>query len=198
MDGLTILKRSALPSASVLAMHRDLRSLLPQRPFAVAGAVGASEARDHDEVGARMQRRADRDLRSLLPQPPFAVAGAVGASEARDHDEVGARMQRRADRDLRSLRSALAGLAIALVWLGAPDVSLAQSSSASYQIPRQTIDGGAQRSTSASYTLDATIGQPDAGPAMSSASYELRGGFHRAAATGPLPDPLFSDGFESP
>jgi hypothetical protein len=87
---------------------------------------------------------------------------------------------------------------MALVWLGAPGVSLAQSSSASYQIPRQTIDGGAQRSTSASYTLDATIGQPDAGAAMSSASYELRGGFHRAAATGPLPDPLFSDGFEAP
>jgi hypothetical protein len=77
-------------------------------------------------------------------------------------------------------------------------VALAQSSSASYQIPRQTIDGGAQRSTSATYTLDATIGQPDAGPAMTSASYELRGGFHRATATGPLPDPLFSDGFEQP
>jgi hypothetical protein len=87
---------------------------------------------------------------------------------------------------------------VALALAGLSNIALAQSSSASYQIPRQTIDGGAQRSTSASYTLDATIGQPDAGPVMTSGSYELRGGFHRAAATGPLPDPLFSDGFEQP
>lgn len=79
----------------------------------------------------------------------------------------------------------------------APAVTVAQSSSASYQIPRQSIDGGGGRATSTSYTLLGTIGQSDAGPTMTSASYTLRGGFHLAAAAAPLPDPLFSDGFEA-
>jgi hypothetical protein len=75
---------------------------------------------------------------------------------------------------------------------------LAQSASASYQVPRQSIDGGAGRATSASYTLNGTIGQPDAGTTKTSASYTLRGGFHRAAPAAPLPDPIFSNGFEGP
>lgn len=79
-----------------------------------------------------------------------------------------------------------------------PMTTQAQSSSASYQIPRQSIDGGGGRASSASYTLDGTIGQPDVGATMSSASYTVRGGFHLAAPTAPLPDPLFSNGFESP
>lgn len=75
---------------------------------------------------------------------------------------------------------------------------LAQSASASYQVPRQSIDGGAGRATSASYTLNGTIGQPDAGTIKTSASYTVRGGFHRAAPAAPLPDPIFSNGFEAP
>ena len=79
-----------------------------------------------------------------------------------------------------------------------PAAAFGQSSSASYQIPRQSIDGGAGRSASAGYTVNGTVGQPDAGPAMTSASYSLRGGFHLAAPAAPLPDPLFSNGFEAP
>jgi hypothetical protein len=76
-------------------------------------------------------------------------------------------------------------------------VALAQSSSASFSVPRQSIDGGAQRAASATYGLNGTLGQPDAGPAMSSATFSLRGGFHRAAvASGPQPDPIFANGFE--
>jgi hypothetical protein len=136
------------------------------------------------------------DLRSCR-RVPLCVAGA---SEARDRERAAHRALtgRRAGCDRRSLASALRLLGVALALASLSGVALAQSSSASYQIPRQSIDGGAQRSTSATYTLEATIGQPDAGPVMTSGSYELRGGFHRPAATGPLPDPLFSDGFEQP
>jgi hypothetical protein len=73
---------------------------------------------------------------------------------------------------------------------------VAQSSSATYNVPRQSIDGGAQRAASATYGLNGTIGQPDAGPAMSGATFSVRGGFHRATAGGPQPDPIFANGFE--
>lgn len=118
------------------------------------------------------------------------TAGAARRAPARVTAERGAAQGRR------SLLRACGHVVAVIAALAATGVALAQASSTSYQVPRQSIDGGAQRSASASYTLDATIGQPDAGPAMTSASYELRGGFHRAAATGPLPDPLFRDGFE--
>ncbi len=68
-------------------------------------------------------------------------------------------------------------------------------SSASYQIPRQSVDAGAGVSSSASYQLRGTVGQPDAGTAVS-ASYVLTGGFHTAASATPQPDPVFADGFE--
>lgn len=87
-------------------------------------------------------------------------------------------------------------LAAALVLL--PLVALAQSSSASYQLPRQSIDAGGARAASASYTLNGTLGQPDAEASMSSASFTVRGGFHLAAAPPPSPDRIFSDGFETP
>jgi hypothetical protein len=88
----------------------------------------------------------------------------------------------------------------AALWLACllPLVALAQSSSASFQVPRQSIDGGAQRATSATYAVVGTLGQPDAGSPAASASYTLNGGFHRAAPNGPLPDPLFANGFEAP
>lgn len=95
-------------------------------------------------------------------------------------------------------RTGLAIVAVATTAQLLPWAVFAQSGSASYQIPRQSIDGGAGRATSASYTLNGTIGQPDAGATMTSASYTLRGGFHLAAPAAPLPDPLFSDGFEAP
>jgi hypothetical protein len=90
------------------------------------------------------------------------------------------------------------GLALAvLAGIAAFGGALAQSSSATYSVPRQSIDGGAQRASSASYSLNGTIGQPDAGPAMSGATFSVRGGFHRAAAaSGPQPDPIFANGFE--
>jgi hypothetical protein len=101
----------------------------------------------------------------------------------------------------RRLRTGRLGVALGILAgasLMMPVLAFAQSSSASYEIPRQSIDGGAGRATGGGYILHGTIGQPDAGPTMTSASYVLRGGFHRAAPEAPLPDPLFSDGFETP
>jgi hypothetical protein len=101
----------------------------------------------------------------------------------------------------RRLRTGRLGVALGILagaGLLVPLFALAQSASASYEIPRQSIDGGAGRATGGGYTLHGTIGQPDAGPTMTSASYTLRGGFHRATPGGALPDPLFSDGFETP
>lgn len=92
-----------------------------------------------------------------------------------------------------ALAGALVGGAL---WLPMP--TQAQAPSASDPIPRQSIDGGAARSASASYALHATIGQPDAGATTTSASYSVRGGFHVFAASAPPPDPLFANGFEAP
>jgi hypothetical protein len=78
-----------------------------------------------------------------------------------------------------------------------PLLALAQMSSAGFQVPRQSIDGGATRAASATFTLVASVGQPDAGSAMTGGAFTLRGGFQRAVEpAGPAPDPLFADGFE--
>ena len=87
-------------------------------------------------------------------------------------------------------------IAGALVALGVSGLVLAQSSSATFSIPRQSIDGGAQRASSATYSLNGTVGQPDAGAPMSGATFSVRGGFHRSAAIGPQPDAVFANGFE--
>lgn len=86
------------------------------------------------------------------------------------------------------------GLIVAAAGL-LPALVLAQSSSASYQIPRQSIDAGGGRTTSATYSLHGTLGQADAGAPMTSMSYQLRGGFHKATP-GTEPIVLFRDGFE--
>ncbi len=70
-----------------------------------------------------------------------------------------------------------------------------QSNSASYSIVRQTADGGGGRTSSPTFGLEATLGQPDAGVAMASATYALRGGFHRPAEVG-AGDVVFRNGFE--
>lgn len=87
-----------------------------------------------------------------------------------------------------------------LLWVMAcaPNPAFAQSASVSYEIPRASFDGGADRSASVIYTLAGSIGQPDAAPATSSNQYVLRGGFHVPARTQATGDPVFADGFESP
>lgn len=76
-------------------------------------------------------------------------------------------------------------------------LALAQSSSANFSAPRQSIDGGAQRASSATYGIDGTVGQPEAGPAMSGATFSVRGGFHRRAADAGPSEEIFRNGFET-
>ncbi|MBX3726609.1 MAG: hypothetical protein KF823_11920 [Xanthomonadales bacterium] len=95
-----------------------------------------------------------------------------------------------------SIGTLVVALALSVV-LSRP-LAFAQPSSDSYTIPRQSIDGGAGRATSASHTLRGSIGQPDAGAPMSSASFSLRGGFHRLRAPTEPTDRIFANGFEPP
>jgi len=52
----------------------------------------------------------------------------------------------------------------------------AQSGSG-YDLTWNTIDNGGGTSSNGGYTLDGTIGQPDAGAPMSNGDYVLNGGF---------------------
>ncbi len=88
------------------------------------------------------------------------------------------------------------GMTIAAAMALYAGFALAQSSGGPYAIPRQSIDGGAQRASSSTYAISGSIGQADAGPAMSGPTFAVRGGFHVAAPSAPLPDPLFANGFE--
>jgi hypothetical protein len=45
-----------------------------------------------------------------------------------------------------------------------------------FALPRWSIDGGAGSSAGGGYALSATLGQPDAGPALSGGDYTLTGG----------------------
>ena len=94
----------------------------------------------------------------------------------------------------RSLRtSLLAGMALLAGGFG---LHAWAQSSASYQLPRQSIDAGGGRSASARFDLVSVSAQPDAGAAMSSSSYALRGGVLRAAEVATSGDPIFANGFE--
>ncbi len=79
--------------------------------------------------------------------------------------------------------------------MSAPAPSFAQSSSASFELPRQSIDSGTAASGSAAFSLRGTLGQADVGELASSATFQLSGGFHRGGSR-PREDSLFSDRFE--
>ena len=68
--------------------------------------------------------------------------------------------------------------------LGAVAASTAMART--YTINQFTVDGGGGGLVGAAYTLDGTIGQPDAGSMLSGAAYQLRGGFWRAPTMSPL------------
>jgi hypothetical protein len=54
---------------------------------------------------------------------------------------------------------------------------LALSASGQFSIDWFTIDGGGATSTSGVYSISGTIGQPDAGGAITGGNYSLTGGF---------------------
>ena len=72
----------------------------------------------------------------------------------------------------------------ALAWLTVAAPALAQT----YDLSWYTIDGGGAMNTAGGqFTLSGTLGQPDAGPAMTGGSFVLVGGFWTAAAETPCP-----------
>lgn len=94
-----------------------------------------------------------------------------------------------------SARANRTATALALLLSAAAGSAAAQSSGGPYAIPRQSIDAGAVRAESATFRVEGSIGQPDAGPSMQSTNYSLRGGFmvRELPATG---ESVFADGFE--
>jgi hypothetical protein len=87
-------------------------------------------------------------------------------------------------------RMATAPVAALICGLLLAGIALTASASTAqdYGIPWWTVDDGGGRSTSGSYVLVGTIGQPDAG-AMSGGDYGLAGGFWGGrAAVGPGTD----------
>jgi hypothetical protein len=63
------------------------------------------------------------------------------------------------------------------------------ASPTSLALPWWTVDGGGGESSGGdAYALAGTIGQPDAGPALSDGDYALAGGFWFGAAPSAAPD----------
>ncbi len=63
----------------------------------------------------------------------------------------------------------------------------AAASGQTFSLDWATLDGGGGTSTGGLYAVTGTIGQPDAGAAMSSGPYSLTGGFWSLIATVPMP-----------
>lgn len=94
----------------------------------------------------------------------------------------------------RILRGWTAAAAVVLVALPAWG-----QSGGDFTLVRSTLDGGGGRATGGSFTVQATIAQPDADPLPATGGdYALRGGFWGVGAGVPHGDAIFSDGFESP
>jgi hypothetical protein len=76
----------------------------------------------------------------------------------------------------------------------AVSTTLAQSSGGDFEMTKSTIDCGGGFADADAYSLDATIGQPDASAQPSvGGEFALAGGFWAAAA---LDEVIFQDGFE--
>lgn len=87
---------------------------------------------------------------------------------------------------------ALGGVAVLLL---ASSLVAQVPSGGPYSLPKQVIAGGGASASGGSYVLTGTVGQSATGPA-SAGNYALQQGFHTATSSGPLPDPLFHNGFE--
>jgi hypothetical protein len=70
-----------------------------------------------------------------------------------------------------------------LFWLLIPAIGFAQS----YTIDWYKVSGGGGTSTGATYQVTGTIGQPEAGGAMSGGNYSLTGGFWSLIAVAQTP-----------
>lgn len=60
-----------------------------------------------------------------------------------------------------------------------------------FEISWWTVDAGGGTSGDAQYALSGTLGQPDAGGALSSGPFTVSGGFWAAPLAPPPPDPFY-------
>ena len=71
---------------------------------------------------------------------------------------------------------------------------------AQYKISRYTINNGGQKMSGGIYTVLPSLGQTDASNIISDATlqtnYALNGGFWHQIDTSPIPELIFSNGFE--
>ena len=74
-------------------------------------------------------------------------------------------------------------------------IALAQSSGGDFEITKSTIDSGGGTFAGGDFSLNGTIGQPDANSQISTGGkFALAGGFWANAT---VVDTIFKDGFES-
>jgi len=71
------------------------------------------------------------------------------------------------------MKKAAIGFVLILILLSAA----AFAWQATYDVPWWTVDGGAETSRGGEFALSGIIGQPDAGPVMSSGEYAVTGGY---------------------
>lgn len=91
-------------------------------------------------------------------------------------------------------------LATAVVVLFASAAAMTKdqtSGNGNYAIERYTVDSGGGVSSGGEFTLQGTIGQIDAGPALGGHPFRLQGGFWPGLNGSTFIDFLFSDRFES-
>lgn len=65
-----------------------------------------------------------------------------------------------------------------------------------FSVDSHTVDGGGSHSQGSRFSVEGTIGQPDAGPAHDGARFSVTGGFWQPQATPPVSNVIFSNGFE--
>ncbi len=67
---------------------------------------------------------------------------------------------------------------------------------AAFEMKKYSINSGGSKMTSASYTMNASIGQVDANSKQDGANYTLYSGFWHPSTTTPQTEIIFTNGFE--
>jgi len=73
---------------------------------------------------------------------------------------------------------------------------IASQSFAQYEIKKHTINNGGGKMTGGNYEMNSSIGQVDASSTQTGGNYSLNGGFWHETDNTPLPELIFTNGFE--
>ena len=73
---------------------------------------------------------------------------------------------------------------------------IANLSFAQYEITKHTINNGGGKMTGGNYEMNSSIGQVDASNPQTGGNYSLNGGFWHKTDNTPLPELIFTNGFE--